>query len=648
MLCTFKKLIYPKTVAAAQAGEYTVAIYTLNEKMLDAQNNPVKEAKVVGYFLPTVANVRVDMAGDWQRNAKHGVQFAMRSYTEAIQPSRQGIEAYLASGLIKGIGPKTAARIFDAFGMDTLRMLDESPEELLKVKGISGAKLRRICDSYIESRGARDIVTLLTPYGVTPNRAVSIYKHFGKDAVAIIRNNPYKLCKMVGIGFLTADHIAASMGLDPKSPERIAAGLFYTLQDAESKGGHLCLPKRGLIEQCSELLNTPGVTRKMIAEEAFALLKAGKLELYEDQVFRSETAAAEKRLAMRIWEQLSFGGIPYKGNLEADINAEQKKMRVRFAPEQRQAIKTCLSSHISIITGGPGTGKTLIQRALLGIYEKQYPDAAVVCCAPTGRAARRMAQTTGRPASTIHKALGLLAGDDGEFNEPETLDADLLLVDEISMLDIHLARYLINAAPRGCQIVLVGDADQLPSVGPGAVLSELIACGLIPVVKLDKVYRQDAGSRIAINAKLIRHNNVGLEYGDDFSLIPSNNIEESADIIEEMYLQEVARLGIDNVALLTPFRQKTATGVNALNERLREKINPPSSAKPEARFGKRLFRQGDKVMWTKNRDGYRVRLGRRASRGLRYRLRRLWRRPRGGIGFVRARLSGFGVCDHGA
>lgn len=602
VLCSFKKLIHPKSIAAAQAGSFSVALYTLHEKMLDSQQNQVYEAKVVGYYLPTIEGIRVDIAGEWQKNAQHGVQFAMENYKEVIQPTRQGIEAYLSSGLIKGIGPKTAAKIYDTFGENTLDILDNSPDDLLKVKGISKTKLQRICDSYVASRGARDIVTLLTPYGVTPNRAVSIYKHFGPGAMEIVREHPYKLCEMAGIGFITADNIATSMGLDPTSPERIAAGLQHTLKDAENKGGHLCLEKHSFIEKCIELLDTQAITTKMVANVAYKLLQDKRLELYGDQVFRSIAARAERNLATRIWEQLSFGAIRYRGDIDADINTEQMKMRFKLAPEQRQAVKTCLTSHISIITGGPGTGKTLIQRVLLNIYAKQHPDAKIVCCAPTGRAARRMTQCTGYPASTIHKALGLLAGEDGDFNEPEQLDADLVLVDEVSMLDIYLARHLLCAIPYDCQIVLVGDADQLPSVGPGAVLSELIASSMIPVVRLDKVYRQDAGSRIAMNAKLIRHNNVSLEYGDDFILHTSARLEDSADIIERLYLNEVDRLGLDNVALLTPFRQKTSTGVNALNERLRQKINPPAMNKPEVTFGKRLFRQGDKVMWTKNKD----------------------------------------------
>ena len=340
----------------------------------------------------------------------------------------------------------------------------------------------------------------------------------------------------------------------------------------------------------------------MVAVEAYNLLTDGKIQLYHENVFRAVMAIAEETLASRILEQLSYGAIQYRGNLNADLNTEQAKMSITLAQEQRQAIKTCLSSYISIITGGPGTGKTLIQRVLLNIYQRQHPGAKIVCCAPTGRAARRMAQCTGFAATTIHKALGLLADEEGEYSAPEKLEADLVLVDEVSMLDVNLARDLLNSIPYDCQLILIGDADQLPSVGPGAVLSELIATGMIPVVKLDKVYRQDSASRVAINAKLIRHNNVGLEYGSDFVFHDSSDINSSADIIERLYLEEIERVGLDNVVLLTPFRQKTSTGVNALNTRLREKVNPPAKNKTEVIYGKRLYRQGDRIMWTKNKD----------------------------------------------
>lgn len=273
---------------------------------------------------------------------------------------------------------------------------------------------------------------------------------------------------------------------------------------------------------------------------------------------------------------------------------------IQLASEQRHAVTTALTSQLSVITGGPGTGKTLIQRFLLDIYRRKNRGAKIICCAPTGRAARRMEQSTGFPATTIHKALGLLAGEDGDYCEPEMLDADLIVVDEVSMMDIYLANHLFRSVPHGSQLVLIGDADQLPSVGPGAVLSEIIACGAVPVVRLDRIFRQSYGSRIAANAKLIRHGNLSLEYGEDFQFYDSCDMSASAQQIETLYLQETARYGVDNVALLTPYRQKTETGVNALNERLREKLNPQDGKKPEVAYRKRIYRLGDKVMQIKN------------------------------------------------
>ncbi len=243
---------------------------------------------------------------------------------------------------------------------------------------------------------------------------------------------------------------------------------------------------------------------------------------------------------------------------------------------------------------------SLIQKAILDIYKRNYSGNGIRLAAPTGRAARRMAQSTGEIASTVHRMLALSADEDGTFNEPQEIEADLILVDEVSMLDIHLAVKLFSAIRQGAQVVLIGDADQLPSVGPGAVLSELIASECIPVVKLDKVFRQAAGSRIAINAKLIRHGTYALEYGEDFQFIDSNSLDESAKIIQKLYLQETLKHGVDNVALLTPYRQKTETGVNALNVLLRDKVNIPNARKAEVQDGRRVFRVGDKVMQTKN------------------------------------------------
>ena len=415
----------------------------------------------------------------------------------------------------------------------------------------------------------------------------------------IVRNHPYRLCEMVGIGFKTADRIAVSMGFDPLSPERVDEGLIFTLTDAELKG-HLCMEKHSFLKQCLKLLDTEGLTEEMLAVRASRMLESGRLASYDRQVYRAVTARTEQSLAWAVYRMLTYEKAGSHVNIDTEISAEEKKQGIQLASEQRHAVTTALTSQLSVITGGPGTGKTLIQRFLLDIYRRKNRGAKIICCAPTGRAARRMEQSTGFPATTIHKALGLLAGEDGDYCEPEMLDADLIVVDEVSMMDIYLANHLFRSVPHGSQLVLIGDADQLPSVGPGAVLSEIIACGAVPVVRLDRIFRQSYGSRIAANAKLIQHGNLSLEYGEDFQFYDSCDMSASAQQIETLYLQETARYGVDNVALLTPYRQKTETGVNALNERLREKLNPQDGKKPEVVYRKRIYRLGDKVMQIKN------------------------------------------------
>jgi exodeoxyribonuclease V alpha subunit len=599
LLCQFERLIYPQNVSSIDAGSFMIAVYRPCENIRDSAGNMVTQVKAVGYCLPIADNLRYELQGHWSKNPKHGVQFEVENYDEVITPTKEGIIAYLSSGQIKGIGPKMAEKIYDAFGLTALDVLDKEPERLLSISGISTAKLKKICDSYLANRGARDVVAFLTPHGITPNRAVKLYKEYGDQAMDIVKNHPYQLCEIAGIGFKTADRIAMSMGFDQLSVERVDEGILYALTDAEGKG-HLCMEKHAFIKACLKVLDTPQLTEDMVANRAARLVYSGKLVSYQGNVYRSKTAYAESNLAELLSRQLRSARSHSYGDLDAALDAEELRMKVKFAPEQREAVKMALTQGVSVITGGPGTGKSMILRAILDIYRRQNPGKEICLCAPTGRAARRMEQATGLGASTVHKALGLLAGEDGDYGEPQALDADIILVDEVSMMDIYLAGRLLEAVKSRAQVVLIGDSDQLPSVGPGAVLSEMIASERIPVVRLDKVFRQNDGSRIAVNAKLIRHGNLSLEYGNDFRFVDSANLSDSASRIAELYMQEVARYGVDNVAMLSPYRQKTETGVNALNEMLRELVNPPDEGKPEVVCGKRKFRVGDKVMQVKN------------------------------------------------
>ena len=555
----------------------------------------------MGYYLPIMERMKVDITGRWKKDAKYGLQFMMESYEDIIEPGKKGIVTYLASGLIRGIGKKLAERIYNTFGDDTLEVLDNDPDRIREVPGISSKRCEQLRDSYMETRSARRIITLLAPLDINAGQAVRLQKDLGIRAEELLKERPYEVFERGLLSFDAADRLAERQGIPRTAPERVAAGLLHTLEVAEQKG-HLCLNKEHFVQQALELLRTPGLNRMTVANVAFEMLKADRLALYQSHVYRPVMAKAEDGVAQCVREMLQRSSLPYIGDLDDEIDQQQEELGFTLAEEQRQAVKTALAYPICIISGGPGTGKTSIQRVFLNIYQKAFPDADIICCAPTGRAARRLEQSSGLPACTVHKALNLTAGDTNTLTMPEQVDADLVLVDEISMLDMAMTWYLFHALPPMCRLVLVGDADQLPSVGPGAVLSELLRCGRIPMVMLDKVFRQSEGSMIAENARHIRHGDTDLQFDGDFQFLGSADIQQSAEWLERLYMQEVRRYGVDNVALLTPFRAKTETGVRSMNERLRTLVNPPGANKPELSLGQRIFRFGDKVMQTKNRE----------------------------------------------
>lgn len=597
MLCQFDRLIYPKQ-ADTSTVEYMIAIYRPCEILRDSYGDMMSQFKAVGYCLPTSEKLRYRLNGHWVKHPRHGLQFEVEGYEEVISHTKEGIIGYLSSGQIKGVGPKIAEKIYDAFGQDTLQVLDQEPEKLMTVRGISEKKLRKIRDSYLASRGARDVIAFLAPHGVTAHRAIQLYREYGSETMDILRNHPYRLVELTGIAFKTADKLAMSLGIPPVSPERVDEALIYTMAEAEGQG-HLCLEKHDFICRCLKLLETPEITEDMAAGRAYRLVQENRLNCYDQYVYRGETATVENNIAFRIVQMLQSGAEPYE-HLASAILDEERKLKISLAPEQREAIKMALTSKFSVITGGPGTGKTAVQRALLDLFREKYPDGKIVCCAPTGQAAQRMHESTGYPSSTIHKALGIAAKADGTLTEAGVLDGDLILVDEVSMMDAYLAEKLFQAVPANARLVLVGDADQLPSVGPGAVLKEIIKSGVVPVVRLDHVFRQNAGSRIATNAKLIRHGNLSLEYGSDFMFFDSGDLAASAELIENLYMQEIRKYGVNGVAFLTPFRHKTETCVDAMNARLQALVNPPAPGKAEAVFGQLRFRVGDKVMQIKN------------------------------------------------
>lgn len=365
MLCSYERVIYPQSLSDPNPTGFMVAVYTPHEKILDSSGQALRQVKAVGYFLPTAKGIRYELQGRWERG-KHGDQYAVTQFEEVIQPTEAGIIAYLSSGYIKGIGEKTARRIYEQFGDKALDILDREPKRLLEVRGISPKKLERISDSYMETRGARDIITLLSPFGIAPKRAVRFFKIYGRDAADIIRQHPYRLCEVRGIGFKTADEIAKSVGFDPCGEERIDAALLHVLKEAENGGslfknaGNLCIPKVMLLAKCIELLETPAVTEPMVRLRCRELLDRKEITLYQDQAYRYLTAKAEEQVAMRVRERIRQGDLSIRIDLDAEINRFERKLGVTLSAEQKQAVKTCLRSPISIITGGPGTGKTMI------------------------------------------------------------------------------------------------------------------------------------------------------------------------------------------------------------------------------------------------------------------------------------------------
>ena len=601
MKCSFSRLLYPKSLEEARDGSYMIALFRPNEKVLDAQGNRLNSIKVVGHFLPTVAGVKVDMAGHWKKDARYGLQFEMESYEEIVGSDKRSIVAYLSSGMIPGIGSVLAERIYNTFGAQTLEVLDQDPSRVSEVLGISKKKCEQFCKAYMETRSARKLINLLAPFNISAPQAVKLRQELGTDAQRLLMEFPYMVFERDLIDFEIADQLAQASGIPQNAPERLAAGLIYALKQAEHEG-HLCMHKESFVRRAVNLLRAPQVTWKAVAQRAFEMIKEGRLSLFYDYVYRPIMAKAEEDVATWICDMLHRDSLPYMGDLDDEIDGQQMEMGFTFAEEQRHAIRTALTSPICIISGGPGTGKTSIQRAILNIYKKSFPDSNVVCCAPTGRAARRMEQSTGYPASTIHKVLNLTAGEVHELKDIDLLEADLVLVDEVSMMDMLTTWYLFNALPPSCRLILVGDADQLPSVGPGAVLNELLACGQLPAVILDKVFRQSEGSLVAENAQRIRHGVTDLEFGDDFQFWPSAEETQSAQYLMWFYKREVDRYGVDNVALLTPFRKKSKTGVYSLNAALHDTINPASQEKDEIETGQRILRVGDKVMQMKNRD----------------------------------------------
>lgn len=603
MRCRFEKAIFES------AEGYCVFVYGTTDMSVPEparRNFGYKDQKIhftaVGTDLPSNASVEVELEGIWQVS-KYGLQFAVDHYSEVRPQTIESIIAYLSSGCIKGIGPATAKAIVARFGLQTLDILDNAPEQLMTVKGIAEGKLAKIVETTKATRKIRDLTTYLAPFDVTKRKIEKIYEEFGDKSIEILRSDPFQLCRITGFGFLTVDAIARKTNVGLKNPLRYMGAIQYCLEEAETSG-HLYLDEEDLIGKCHDLLNNDFTVEIITSDEIKAELVNAHAQkiIYNEhgRVYLTFDRFCEVFAAKCVSLMLIAAKPPEIPNVSQEIQATEQTFGQVLSPSQRGAVELCLANRISVMTGGPGVGKTTTLRALLDIYRRVYPDKEIVLAAPTGKASRRMHEQTGFPAYTLHAALGIFSDEDLKAQDPEQLSADLVIVDETSMVDMYLAYALFARLKPETQLVLVGDPDQLPSVGPGNVLRELIRSKMVPTAILDTVFRQAKNSRIALNAQAVNHDDTHLLRGDDFLVLYANNGEDAADKVMKYFLQEVELHGIESVQILSPYRKRGSTCANKLNEQIRELVNPQRPGKMELKSLGRVFREGDRVIQTKN------------------------------------------------
>lgn len=466
-------------------------------------NNEAKFISVVANQI-VKPNDRITIEGEWVRNEKYGRQFQATTIEVTKPKTAAGIEKYLASGILKGVGEATAKRIVEAFGEDVFKVIEEHPERLKEVKGLGKQRIGEILSKMTAEKTVRDIMVFLHSNGVTTSKARKIFDTYGSKAVHVLKKNPYILCDDVyGIGFITADEIAGKLGVEQNSLMRAQAGVNYVLREACESDGHCFLPRSELIKEAHDLLDIDNaIVEDAISEEVLAgnLVEANIPE--DGSIFWSLTYGCERAIARRL-KTIKKGALPWNVvDVDSAISESEAELGIQLASSQKEAVRSALQSKVMVITGGPGVGKTTIIRVILNILKKH--DININLCAPTGRAAKRMAETSGEPASTIHRLIEF-SPRERKFlrNEDRPLDCDLLVVDECSMLDVLLGNSLLKAVPDHAAVIFVGDVDQLPSVGPGTMLSSIIDSEAYAVIRLTEIFRQAKTSRIVEGAHLI-------------------------------------------------------------------------------------------------------------------------------------------------
>ncbi|MFI2350324.1 ATP-dependent RecD-like DNA helicase [Streptomyces sp. NPDC019443] len=570
---------------------------------------------VVGSLLGAQPGESLRMEGRWGSHAQYGKQFTVENYTTVLPATIQGIRRYLGSGLIKGIGPRIAERIVEHFGTETLDIIEQQPKKLIEVPGLGPKRTKLIGVAWEEQKAIKEVMIFLQGVGVSTSIAVRIYKKYGDASISVVKNQPYRLAADVwGIGFLTADRIAQAVGIPHDSPERVKAGLQYALSQSSDQG-HCFLPEERLIADAVKLLQVDtGLVIECLAE------LAGE----EEGVVREQVPAPDGGDPLTAVYLVPFhrAEISLAAQLNRLLRTEQDRMPAfqdvvwdkalawlaertgaELAPEQEQAVKLALTRKVAVLTGGPGCGKSFTVRSIVELARAK--KAKVVLAAPTGRAAKRLAELTGAEASTVHRLLELRPGGDAAYDRDRPLEADLVVVDEASMLDLLLANKLVKAVAPGAHLLLVGDVDQLPSVGAGEVLRDLLADGgPVPNVRLTRIFRQAQQSGVVTNAHRINSGVQPITSGlSDFFLFVEEETEDAGKLTVDVAARRIpAKFGLDprrDVQVLAPMHRGPA-GAGTLNGLLQQAITPARPDLPEKRFGGRVFRVGDKVTQIRN------------------------------------------------
>lgn len=559
---------------------------------------------VTGHGTKPLVGDRLEIKGHWVQHKRYGRQFAADGWSRIIPESVDGIERFLGSGAVKGLGPALAHRVVAAFGKDTMKILERAPQRLLEVEGIGPKKLAVITESFYEEKQVNDIAYDLEQHGVAGRYAGRLLQKYGDDVHYVLTEEPYRMIAEIdGIGFKTADQMALAYGMDRQDPQRLSAGLTYVLQTM-TQNGHVCIPDAELVRRAAFILQADALGLHDILKEA---IEVGQLCTADFQgtvyVYTPEAYEEENYIARRIQDMAAMKPLAMKTHVQLFLDRWQDSCHFELADKQREAVEKSLESGMTVITGGPGTGKTTVVQTIIRLAEQE--GLRILLCAPTGRAAKRLAETTQRKAKTIHRLL-IPDGRQGriqvfEYNETKLLPADLVIVDEVSMLDMEMMYHLLSALKPQCRCILVGDADQLPSVGAGAVLHDIIASGQVPVVRLDTIFRQQEGGRIVTNAHLINSGRLPVVNEDpEFRFVEIEDEAQGAEKISALYNSELLETGDKfAVQVLSPM-YKNPCGVDNLNQLIQGRFNPPAEEKGELKGKNVIFRVGDKVMQKHN------------------------------------------------